>query len=216
MNDKIVAVIPAFNEEETIEDVVKNVKNFVNEVIVVDDASTDKTSDIAIKNAAVVVRHEKNQGYDKTIDDGFEEAVRRNASIIITFDADGQHIPSDIPKLVNPIRNGEADVVVGIRLYKSRITETAFSWFSRWKIGVHDPLCGIKAYSAKAYQKVGYFDRLKSIGTELMFNCYTNGFRIKEVNIGINKREGKPKFGGSLKANWKIFVALCKILIKFR
>lgn len=216
MKGKIIAVIPAFNEEKTIGEVVKELKKLVDEIIVVDDASVDRTGEIAKANSAIVLRHDENQGYDKTINDGFIEAAKRNAFIIFTFDADGQHAPDDAPKILAPIKNGEADVVVGIRPYKQRISEKIFSRYAKRKIGVSDPLCGVKAYSAKAYDVVGYFDKMNSIGTELMFNCYKNNFRIKEVTIRMNKREGKPRFGSILKGNLRIISALVKIYIKFR
>lgn len=216
MKEKSVAVIPAFNEENTIGGVVKELKKLVDDIIVVDDASNDKTLEEAKKNSAIVVRHDRNQGYDKSIDDGFKEAAKRNASVIFTFDADGQHLPSDIPKILSLIKKGEAEVVVGIRPHKPRISEAIFAWFAKRKIGVSDPLCGVKAYSVKAYNKIGYFDKLDSIGTELMFNCHKHGFRIKEVTININKRKGKPKFGNIIRSNLRIFIALFKIYIKFR
>lgn len=216
MKKKIIAVMPAFNEEDSIRGVINNLKEYVDEIIVVDDASTDKTSEIAKKNSAFVLSHVLNEGYDKSINDGFEVAAKKNASIIFTFDADGQHVPSDIPKILNPIKDGEADVVVGIRPRKQRISETVFSWFAKRKIGISDPLCGVKSYSSRAYNQIGYFDKLGSIGTELMFNCHKHGFQIKEVNINMNKRKGEARFGSIITSNIKIFTALFKIYIKFR
>jgi len=213
---KTIAVIPAYNEEKTIADVIKNLKKYVDEIIVVDDASSDKTYEIAKLNSTKVVKHNKNMGYDKTIDDGFKEAVKRNASIIITFDADGQHVTEDIPKILDPIIKKEADVVVGIRPYKQRFSEKKFSRYTKNKIGVSDPLCGVKAYSTKAYSKIGYFDSLNSIGTELLFNYHKHGFKIKEVKISINKRDGKSRFGNAIQSNLKILKAFHRIKSKFR
>lgn len=216
MKEKIVAVIPAFNEEETISGVVENLKRFVDEVVVVDDASSDKTSEEAEKKSAIIVKNKENLGYDGAINEGFKQAAKINASIIFTFDADGQHVPEDILGLIAPIRNKEADVVVGIRPYNQRISEKIFSKYARKKIGIKDPLCGIKAYSAEAFDNIGYFDSLNSIGTELMFNCHKNGFKIKEVKVHMNKRQGKPRFGSAIKSNIRIFSALLKVYIKFR
>lgn len=216
MSEKIIAVIPAFNEEETIGTVLKDIKKYVDEIIVVDDASSDKTSEIGKKHSAIVIRHRENQGYDGAINTGFKEAANRKASIIFTFDADGQHAARDIPKIIAPIKNGEADVVVGIRPYNQRISEKIFSKYARKKIGITDPLCGIKAYSEETYINVGHFDSLNSIGTELMFNCHKHGYRIKEVEIQMNKRKGKTRFGNVFRSNLKIFAALFRIYLKFR
>jgi len=216
MKQKTIAVIPALNEEKTIGSVLTGLKKFVDEIVVVDDGSTDNTSEIAKKNSAIIVKNDKNLGYDKAIDNGFKEAAKKNASIIVTFDADGQHIPGDLKKILAPIKNNEASVVVGIRPYNQRLAEKKFARFSKRKIGVRDPLCGIKAYSIYAYKKIGYFDKINSIGTELMFNCHKNGFKIKEVKIGMNKRKDNPRFGNILKGNIKIFLAYLKIYIRFR
>ena len=216
MTEKVISVMPAHNEEKTIGPIIQELKKFVDEIIVVDDASTDKTAEIAKRNSAFVLIHKENKGYDPSIDDGFIEAAKHNATIIFTFDADGQHVPEDVPNLVSPIKKGEADLVVGIRPYEQRISEKCFSRYARKKIGIQDPLCGIKAYSTKAYEKVGYFDKLNSIGTELLFNCHKEGFRIKEVDVHMNKRSGQSRFGNVFVSNFKIFSALFKIYMKFR
>jgi glycosyltransferase involved in cell wall biosynthesis len=212
----ITVIIPAYNEEQTISSVVNNVKRYATKVIVVDDASKDRTKELASDAGAQVLRTKTNQGYDKALDVGFNEAAKSKPGVIITFDADGQHVPNDIPKMIDPIKNNQADVVVGIRPYNQRIAEKIFSIYARRKIGIRDPLCGIKAYSIKAYNEVGYFDRVKSIGTELLFNCHKRGYRIKEVNIQMNKREGKPRFGNVFRSNLRIFAALLRIYLKFR
>lgn len=216
MTEKVISVMPAYNEEETIGPIIKELNKFVDEIIVVDDASTDKTAEEAKKNSAFVLSHKENKGYDPSIDDGFKEAAKHKASIIFTFDADGQHVPGDVPNLISPIQNGEADVVVGIRPREQRISEKCFSRYAKKKIGIKDPLCGIKAYSADAYKKVGYFDKLNSIGTELLFNCHKQGFRIIEINVHMNKRKGQSRFGNVFVSNFKIFSALFKIYMKFR
>jgi glycosyltransferase involved in cell wall biosynthesis len=213
MDKKITAVIPALNEEDTIEKVIQGLKGYVNEIILVDDGSKDKTADIASKEGAVVLPHKENMGYDKSIDDGFSLAAQRGADIVLTFDADGQHNPQDIPAILEPIIQGKADLVVGKRPYKARITEYIFAWIAQRKAGIEDPLCGLKAYDIKVYKDVGFFDRLSSIGTELMFRAKKKGYRIVQRDISLNKRTDTPRFGRILKANWKIFKAIVKTTI---
>ena len=211
----IITIIPALNEENTIGPVVKGIKenNLVNEVIVVNDFSTDKTAIIAEENGAIVVNNKKNLGYGKSLDVGFKTAMNRNATIVFTFDADGQHKAADIEKIVNPILNNQADVVVGIRPYKQRVAEKIFGLYSR-KIGVSDPLCGFKAYKAEVYKKIGYFEKIKSIGTELMFNASKAKFRIKQIPIQMDPRKDKPRFGQTITGNYKIMVALFKLMFR--
>ncbi|MEM2687352.1 MAG: glycosyltransferase family 2 protein, partial [Thermoproteota archaeon] len=107
----IVACIPAFNEERTIASVVIRAMRHVDKVIVCDDGSTDLTGEIAEKLGAEVMRHERNQGYGAALSTLFEKAREINADILVMIDADGQHNPDDIPKLLTPIINGEADIV---------------------------------------------------------------------------------------------------------
>jgi glycosyltransferase involved in cell wall biosynthesis len=209
---KIMVVIPALNEEVTIGSIVKRVKKYAHEVIVVDDGSIDHTEQIARNNGAIVIRQERNVGYDMAISLGFKLANSKNADIIVTFDADGQHDASDIPKLTTPIVQHEADVVVGIRPNISRFAERLFRMYSKRSIGVVDPLCGMKAYSREVYQKIGYFDCLNSIGTQLMFEAKKGGFRITQVEIELNLRKDEPRFGKQVKANIKIFKAMLKIM----
>ena len=117
---KVIAVIPALNEEKTISKVIKGMKKYVDEIILVDDASIDETSIIAQKEGAIVISHKKNRGYDKSIDDGFALAAKRGAMIILTFDGDGQHPPSEIQKLVDAIKKGEEDLIIGSRFIGER------------------------------------------------------------------------------------------------
>ncbi|MCK5040599.1 MAG: glycosyltransferase family 2 protein [Candidatus Aenigmarchaeota archaeon] len=210
---KIIAVIPALNEEKTISKVIKGVKKYVDEIVLVDDASTDKTKTIAQKDGAIVISHSKNMGYDKAIGAGFILASKRGATIILTFDGDGQHNPEDIPKIISPIIDGKADIVTGKRPHYARITEYLFAFIAKIKIGIDDPLCGLKAYHIDIYNDIGYFDKLSSIGTQLMFNAKKKGYKIVQRNIDINEREDNSRFGEKLKANWKIFKAIVKIIL---
>ena len=209
---KVIAVIPALNEEKTISKVIRGVKKYVDEIILVDDASTDKTAIIAQRDGAIVLSHKNNQGYDKSIDDGFVLAAKRGATIILTFDGDGQHNPEDIPKIIEPILNGEADVVVGKRPHYARIAEYLFAVVAKIKANIDDPLCGLKAYHIRVYTDIGYFDRIASIGTQLMFNAKRRGYGVIQKNITLNERVDIPRFGRRVKANLRIFKAIIKTL----
>jgi glycosyltransferase involved in cell wall biosynthesis len=212
---KITAVITALNEEATVSDVITGLKRYVDEIILIDDASTDKTAAIAEKYSAVVVSNPKRMGYDSNLDTGFALARKRGAGIVFTFDADGEHNPDDIPTLIKPIQDGEADIVVGRRPRYPRISECLFAIFARIKIGIDDPICGFKAYDMRVYNDIGYFDRLSSIGSQLMFNAKKKGYRIIQRDITINKRIDTPRFGRSLRANYKIFKAMANIIFHY-
>jgi glycosyltransferase involved in cell wall biosynthesis len=109
---RVSVVIPAYNEAVSIGDVIANCKGFCDEMIVVDDGSTDDTAEIAKKGGALVIRNEKNLGVTRATQRGLEAA---QGDIIVTMDADGQHDPSDIPKLIKPIVKRKGDVALGVR-----------------------------------------------------------------------------------------------------
>ncbi len=212
---KIIIIIPAFNEEETIGGVVKEVSVYSDEVIVVDDGSFDNTRIKALEEGAIVVSHDSNQGYDASIEHGLQKAVLRDADIMVTFDADGQHNPENIKRLTELIISNKADVVIGQRQNVSRFMERIFAYYTRLRYGIKDPLCGLKAYSRELYEEIGYFDTIKSIGTQLMIEALSKGFRLKFVPIQVKMRNGRSRFYSlSFVANFKIFKAMIRLIIK--
>ncbi|MFH1621481.1 MAG: glycosyltransferase family 2 protein [Patescibacteria group bacterium] len=210
---KIVAVIPAYNEGWTIAKVIQGVRQVVDVVVVVDDCSKDDTCIKASSAGAYVIRHETNGGYDKSIEDGFKEAAKLGAGVIVTCDADGQHRPEDISKVLEPILKGDADVVAGQRNKLSRFGEKIFAIYARWRFGLHDPLCGLKAYRREVYDKVGYFDTFNSIGTQLLVEAWKNGYSIANVSVIVLPRPDESRFYAKLfRANVKILKAMFKII----
>lgn len=210
--ERVVVVIPALDEERTIGDVVAGVRPFVDEVLVIDDGSTDETSRRARAAGATVYRHPTNQGYDRSIETGFRLAADRDASVVVTFDADGQHLADDLPAVLDPILYGGADVVVGQRPRRARAAERLFARYMRSRFGIHDPLCGLKAYRIEVYLDVGYFDEHSSIGTRLTVEAITRGYDVDQVSIRLAGRGDQPRFGQRLEANWKILRAMARIL----
>jgi len=203
---KVAIVIPAFNEEATISAVVQSVKKY-GTVIVINDASTDKTKQIAESVGAIVVNHSENQGYDGALNSGFIKADGLGCDAIITFDADGQHSAKLLKKYINELKNG-VDLVLGIRPNPARIAEKLFMYYTRAKFKWQDPLCGMKGYSMELYRKCGHFDSRSSIGTELATYGLVNGFSYAQIYIEITKRKDQPRFSSIFKANFKIMKAL--------
>lgn len=212
-NATVYAVIPALNEMETIQQVVSSVKAYTPNVVVVDDGSTDGTGELAAGAGAHTVVHPVNRGYDKSIEDGFRYVEQqKNARIIFTFDADGQHSSDVLPVLIQPILNNEADIVVGVRSFKARIAEKLLGLYTKNRFGIKDPLCGLKAYKIEVFRDIGFFDRINSIGTELVLRASRKGYRIMQVPIPIHARKDRSRFGQSIKGNYKIFMAFLRIL----
>jgi len=199
-------VIPAFNEESSIGKIVQAVAEF-GIPIVIDDGSTDNTAALASQHGAIVISHEKNCGYDCALNTGFRIASEVGVDAIITLDADGQHDPLLIRKFLDQIYSG-ADMVLGIRNQKQRLSEIVFSWYTTWRFGFRDPLCGMKAYRIEIYKSLGYFDSYNSIGTELMLYAALRGYKARQIKFDVKSRNGSSKFGSMLLGNYKIIRAM--------
>ena len=210
---KVAIVIPAFNEEATIFNIVQSVKKY-GIVVVVNDASTDKTKQLAEDAGAIVVSHNKNKGYDGALNSGFSKVKELNCDVIITFDADGQHNHESIKEYINLIEQG-FDVVIGSRNKLQRGAEYIFSWVSTWRWGIKDPLCGMKAYRVDIFSQLRYFDSYGSIGTELVIYAAHKNIKILQQSIKIEDRQDRPRFGSSFSTNIVILRALWLGLRKY-
>jgi len=114
VSPKIIVALPAYNEEKYIGSVVLQAKKYANEVIVIDDGSTDRTAKIAKLAGATVIRHGENKGYGSAIQSILTEAKERATDILVLLDADSQHNPDEIPSLTKAISEGY-DLVIGSR-----------------------------------------------------------------------------------------------------
>jgi glycosyltransferase involved in cell wall biosynthesis len=106
----VVALIPCLNEEQFIGDIVSKALNHVDRVIVIDDGSTDRTADVAQRAGADVIRHAKRLGAGAATRTGFLSALKAGADIVVTLDGDGQHNAAEIPNVIKPLLDGEADL----------------------------------------------------------------------------------------------------------
>lgn len=205
-------VIPALNEATSIEAVIRQSAVF-GTPIVVDDCSSDETGRIAAAAGAVVVRHEQNRGYDASLNSGFQRAVELDMEIVITIDADGQHDPQLIGKCLELFQDG-ADLVVGVRHKCQRFGEYCFAFVGNRLYGLRDPLCGFKGYRIEVYRTLGHFDSYGSIGTELAMFGVRSGYCLQQLPVQVRAREGTPRFGRGLIANYKILRALFLSFVK--
>lgn len=165
---KLAVVIPAYNEESAIGSVIHelmsvNMPGIEKEIIVVNDGSSDKTGEIARSKGAWVVRHLLNRGVGGALGTGIEAALRSGADLIVTCDADGQHSPDDIGRVIEPIRSGRADAVIGSRM----IDNSAMPWTRRvanhlanlatWVLlaaRTTDSQSGLRAFSRSAAERI--------------------------------------------------------------
>jgi len=205
-------VIPAYNEEGTVAEVVRNVK-CKGLVIVVDDCSSDQTSELAKAAGAHVVRHESNRGYDGALNTGFEKAKQLGCKYVITFDADGQHSSKVLDQFIFKLDAG-FDLVVGVRPNAARFAEYLYSQITKIFWGLKDPLCGLKGYDMKMYDLNGVFDSCASIGSELAIQSLRKNCSLVQIPIPVaDRQEGGSRFGGSISANFKIMKAIVNIVV---
>lgn len=190
----VVAIIPAYNEEKALADVIGKTLEHVDEVIVVDDGSSDKTSEVAIEAGARVIKHSVNLGKGEALKSGFKAIG--DDSIIITIDGDGQHNPSEIPDLVRPIIEDGADLVNGSRYMNGpeentpayrRVGQKVLDIATNISAGtkVTDSQSGFRAFYPKSKNVFRFKDTGFGIESEMLVDAAEAGLKIVEVPITV-------------------------------
>ena len=199
---RVVAVIPAYNEERYIGSVVLKALRHASHVLVVDDGSGDATADVAAAAGAIVVRHETNQGKGVALADGFRQALQLDPHAVVTIDGDGQHLPRELQAVAAPILQGQADIVVGSRyLQPKSIVPRHRVWGHRLfnlitnaasRVSVTDSQSGFRAFSPRALRCLSFQSNSFSVESEMQFVAREHGLRLLEVPITIHYHD-KPK-----------------------
>lgn len=207
---KIAAVIPALNESKTIGKIISDTKKYVNLVIVVDDGSWDKTKEIAKREGALVLSHSLTTGAGGAMWAGICASKLYSPDIVVTLDADGQHFPEDIPKVIEPILQDKADCVIGYRFSSMKQVKLTFykrllnaiatkvaSWLSGTKL--HDSETGFRAYNKIALSVLNFSSMDYGWATDSLITLAKKKVRFCEVPIrtvwGIPTREGQKSRG---------------------
>ena len=195
----IIVGMPAYNEEKYVGSVVLQARQFADEVVVVDDGSSDRTAQVARLAGATVVQHRENSGYGATVQTVLAEAKKRNPDVLVLLDADGQHNPEEISSLVSAIAAG-SDVAIGSRKIKSadipayrRFGQRIIAYFTRVlsRSTLSDTESGFRAFSRKALSMLEPKERGMAISAETISEAMAKGLKIAEVPISaIYTRDG--------------------------
>ena len=202
MNKKLLALIPAYNEEKSIKVVIENIKDIVDGILVVDDGSSDNTTERAKECGVEVITFEENKGKGVAIREGYKYFINSEHDICFIFDADGQYRKEDILPVCEPIINDEADMVVGSRFlgeyteganinYKIRIMCNNISTtVTRIMSGLPttDSQSGLVAINKYAAKQLDLNADRWGIHQEIIIRAGKKGLRYKEVPIIFEKR----------------------------
>ncbi|MFA6908594.1 MAG: glycosyltransferase family 2 protein [Patescibacteria group bacterium] len=190
---KTVVVIPALNEEQRISMLLREVLRYAEQVVVVDDGSSDHTYDVAQRagQGVIALRHRLNLGKGSALKTGCEAALRLHADRVVLMDSDGQHKASDIPRLLKKMETQNVDIVFGSRkigramplvmmignAFLSRLTSVLFG------IRISDTQSGFRSFRADVYSKIKWDSRRYSVETEMIVNAGKHKLKFAEVEI---------------------------------
>jgi len=215
-----VAIIPAYNEQDSIADVILRTEKNVDLIVVVDDGSWDSSGEIAKRLGAVVLRNDRNLGYGGALIRGFEYAKNINADFIVTLDADSQHDGSEIPLLLNRLREENVDIVIGSRFIRGGSSK-APAW-RKWGISfinnlsqtsskISDSQSGFRAYTNKAINSLDLKEMGMGISTEILLKADLAGLKIAEVPIHVTYN-GKTSTHNPVKHGLDVIISTLKTM----
>jgi len=224
----VVVGIPAFNEEKAIARIVLQSQNYADKVVVCDDGSADLTAAIAKRLGAIVIRHKQNRGYGAAIQSLFRVAKKLNTDVLVTLDGDGQHDPNEISKIVKPIIQGDADIVIGSRFMDDRST-VAMPWYRQTGVrfitkltnsqskhnSVTDAQSGFRAYNRKTIEDLVMFEDGMGVSSEILINARKQHLRICEVSSSCEYGNGmKTSKHNPVRHGVDVVTSIVKLLVE--
>ena len=199
MSERIVAIIPALNAERTVPRVITQARQQIEPVVVIDDGSTDATGEVARAVGAIVLRHDVNRGKGAALKTGFKWARENGYDGVITLDADGQHLPSEIPKFLRQREEGGEDLIIGGRahLFGQMLPRRRnANRFSAWCIAkcsgvpITDSQSGFRFYSARLIDGIKLHTDGFDMESEVIVRAGRGGYRIVTMPIELGFVDG--------------------------
>lgn len=215
---KIACVIPAYNVKKYLPSVVGNLPAVVDEIIVVNDCSTDGTTEIINSLPVIALHHAINRGQGAALKTGTEYALQNGADLIIHFDGDGQFQSQDIPAMLKPLQSDQADVVFGSRFLNQstklpRLKRYVIMPLARiinrlfFNIKLTDPQSGFRAMNRKAALLIQWQQDRMAHCNEILINAHSHPLRIVEVPITVIYEHFGQRFSGGIKILRDLFFA---------
>lgn len=204
----VVAVIPAFNENRTLSEVVRRTLPFVDSIIVVDDGSAVPLRTVLENHECItVIRHRMNLGKGAALKTGVLLALERGANIVVLLDGDGQHMPEEIPRLLEPINTNRSAIAIGVRSFDRRMPAMmrlgnhffSFATAFLFGISISDTQSGFRAFQSAVYPKIEWESSRYEVETEMIVNIGKSRIKYSEVPIETvyhNKYKGTTVFDG--------------------
>ncbi len=222
MGARVFIVVAAFNEQLTIGAVVRDLKRHgYKNVIVVDDCSKDKTSQLARSAGARVVRHKKNQGQGAALRTGITEALKRKADVLVTYDGDGQHQAAEIARLVSPVVQGKADVALGSRFLGDSPGMPWYKWVTLkgaivvervvLRVKLTDVHNGFRAMNAKAAKAIKITRDRMAHASEIVYEIHRKKLRYVEIPVTIKYDDYARGKGQSIFNSFSILWEILKV-----
>jgi dolichol-phosphate mannosyltransferase len=207
---RVLTAIPVYNEVRHVERVLAEVKRYAQDILVVNDGSTDGTGELLARQEGIrVLDHPANRGYGAALISAFAYTLETGYDVLVTMDCDGQHEPSRIPVLLEAI--GDADLVSGSRYLRDfrqdgaapedrlRINQIITSELNaRFGLKITDAFCGFKAYRREALARLCITETSWGMPLQLWVQAARAGLRIKEVGVPRLYLDPNRAFGGVL------------------
>ncbi len=199
MSEKELIIVPAYNAAQTVGDVVRSCREFVNNIVVINDGSRDETAGAATIAGAEVVTHPTNRGKGAALKTGFAWALERGYDIVITLDADGQHLPREIPKFLHAREETHADLIIGGRshLFEEMLPRRRLAnRFSAWSIAkasgtrITDSQSGFRLYSANLLRNIRLHTDGFDMESEIIVHAGRRGFKVLTIPIDLGFVDG--------------------------